>query len=172
MDFAEVLKKRKSIREYQEKAVSEETIKSVLRLASTSPSAGNLQARSVVVVKSKEIKERLSDACLGQESVAEAGVIFVITANKEESIAKYGKRGQDLYSLQDATIFASYLQLAATSFGLASVWVGAFDESMVQDILVISKDYRPIAIIPVGYPAGGPRETDRKSLDELVIKRL
>ena len=172
MEFKQVLQNRRSIRSFKDQAVSDEQINEILELANTSPSAGNRQARSVVVIKDRETIKRLSVAAMGQASVAEAGVVFAITANPEEALARYGKRGQDLYTIQDATIFTAYLQLAATSLGLASVWIGAFEEEAVREVLDLSKANRPIALVPIGYPAAEPRDTTRKRLDELVIKKI
>jgi nitroreductase len=129
-----------------------------------------LQARSVVIVKDKEIKEKISQAALGQDFIVEAPVVFVICANLEESAQKYGKRGEELYSIQDATIFASYLQLAVTSLDLACCWIGAFAEDEVSEILKLPKEMRTIAIIPVGQPAEKPYLTRRKNLDEIISK--
>jgi nitroreductase len=170
MNFEEVLRKRHSIRRFEEKEVGEEKIKKILELANLSPSAGNLQAGSVVIVKDKEIKEKISQAALGQDFIVEAAVVFVVCANLEESAQKYGKRGRELYAIQDATIFASYLQLAVTSFGLGSCWIGAFEESEVSEILKLPKEMRPIAIILVGEPAEKPYLTRRKNLDEIIYK--
>lgn len=170
MGFEEVLRKRHSIRRFKEKEVGEDKIKKILGLANLSPSAGNLQARTVVIVKDKEIKRKICQAALGQNFIAEAVVVFVVCANLEESAKKYGKRGRELYSIQDATIFASYLQLAVTSLDLASCWIGAFNEDGVSEILKLPKEIRPIAIIPVGEPAEKPYLTGRKSLDEIIYK--
>ncbi len=172
MEFEDVLKKRQSIREFRDKEVSEEVINKILEMANLAPSAGNLQAFKVVVVKDANMRKKLSEAALGQSSVAEAPVNLVICAVPEESAVKYGDRGRELYSVQDATIFAAYIQLAATSLGLSSVWVGAFDEGEVGEVLRLEENIRPIAIIPLGYPAEKPARKERKSLKEIICKKL
>lgn len=172
MEFEEVLRKRHSIRRFKEKEVEEEKIKKILELANLSPSAGNLQARSAVIVRDKEMKEKICQAALGQDFIVEAPVVFIVCANLEESAQKYGRRGRELYSIQDATIFASYLQLAVASLDLASCWIGAFDEDEVLEVLQLPKEMRPIAIIPVGEPAEKPYSTRRKNLDEIIFKEI
>ena len=169
MEFEEVLRKRHSIRKFEEKEIPAEIIKKILELSNLSPSAGNLQARKVVLIKDKKIKEEIVQAALGQDFISEAPIVFVVCADLEESVGKYGERGKELYSIQDATIFASYLQLAATSLGLASCWVGAFEEEEVKRVLELPGGLKPIAIIPVGYPAESPYRTSRKDLDEIII---
>ncbi|XOA43007.1 MAG: nitroreductase family protein [Candidatus Nealsonbacteria bacterium] len=172
MEFEKVLKKRHSIREFQEKKIPGKIIEKILEMANLSPSTGNLQARSVIIIKNKDIKEKISEAALNQRFIAKAPLVFVVCANLEESAQKYGKRGRLLYSIQDATIFTSYLQLAITNLGLASCWVGAFKEDEIKDILDLSQEIKPIAIIPTGFADEEPRKTGRKNLDEIIKKEL
>jgi len=172
MNFEEVIKKRHSVRKFKQKEVSDEVIKKILELANLSPSAGNLQARSIVVVKDKEMKEKITQVALGQGFISQAPVVFVICAEPDESAAKYGQKGKELYSIQDATIFASYLQLAVVFMNLDSCWIGAFDESELRRILGLSENKKPIAIIPVGFADEVPHKTDRKNLDQVIEKQI
>jgi len=61
--------------------------------------------------------------------------------------------------------------LAATELGLGSCWVGAFDEDGVRDVLNIQKNLKPVAILPIGYPAEKPKPRPRKSLSDLMEER-
>jgi len=60
--------------------------------------------------------------------------------------------------------------LAACDKGLGSCWVGSFNEGKVKEILVLPAHVRPVAIVPVGFPASEPRKSQRKSLGEVVHK--
>jgi nitroreductase len=168
MEFAEVVRGRQSVRKFEEREVPEIKIRQLLELANRSPSAGNLQARRAVVVKNQDLKRKIARAALDQDFILEAPAVFVILACPQESAQKYGRRGKDLYALQDATIFAAYLQLAATDLDLASCWIGAFREEEVSEVLGLPENLKPIAIIPVGYPAEKPDKTPRKDLNEIV----
>jgi nitroreductase len=172
MEFEDVLRKRRSIREFQKKDIPSDIIERILKLANLSPSAGNLQARKVIVVRDEKIKEKLVKASLDQDFIAEAPVVFVILADLEESAQKYGQRGRKLYSLQDATIFTSYLQLVITFLGLASCWVGAFNEEKVSDVLGIREGLKPLAIIPLGYGVEKPSVTERKKIADIIEKEI
>mgnify|MGYP000611816527 CR=1 FL=1 len=167
MEFEKVIKDRHSIRAFQPKKVEDEKIKKILELTNLSPSAGNLQAYEIFLVRDEGKKKALADAALGQEFIAEAPIVLVFCANPSRSASRYGSRGRDLYSIQDATIACSFAMLAATSLGLGSCWVGAFDEEEVKRVLGI-KDLKPIAILPIGYPAEKPYVTGRRSLKDLV----
>jgi nitroreductase len=62
--------------------------------------------------------------------------------------------------------------LAACENGLASVWIGAFDEEEVRKILQLPNSLKPVSIVPIGYPNEYPSATPRCSLREMVIKSL
>lgn len=156
--FEDVLKKRRSIRKFRDTDVPDDKIRDILELANLAPSAGNRQAFKVAIVRDQKLTN------------VESPVTLVICADPEESAAKYGERGRTLYALQDATIFAAYLQLVIVEKGLASVWIGAFREGKIKRQLGLGEELRPIAIIPLGYPAvekSGKRR--RKSLDRIIV---
>jgi len=170
MEFLEVIKKRHSIRAYKDKEIEEEKLQKILEVANSAPSAGNLQAYEIFVVKDSEKKNAISVSAGDQEFIAEASVVLVFCSNPKRSSWKYGKRGEELYSLQDATIAAAYAQLAATELNLSSCWVGAFNEDEVLKILGCSKVLIPRVIIPIGYPAEEPDITPRRNLKDIVHK--
>jgi len=170
MEFYDVIEGRHSIRAFQDKDVEKEKITKILSTVSLCPTAGNLQAYKIYVVKTKELKEELSEAALGQGPVAEAPIVLVFCADQKQSAMKYDERGAQLYAIQDATIAAAYAQLAATAEELGSVWVGAFDPLEVSRILNIEPYHIPVAIIPIGYPAEIPEGRDRRDLKEMVIE--
>ena len=167
MEFKEVIKRRKSVRSFQEKEVEPSKLQTILEVVNSAPSAGNLQAYNVFVVREKKKKELLARAALHQEFVAEAPVVLVFCSNPKESSRRYGRRGEKLYSLQDATIAACFAHLACVDLGLSSCWVGAFDDEQVKEILEL-KELIPVCILPVGYAAEEPFPTPRKKLSQLV----
>jgi nitroreductase len=121
----------------------------------------------VYTVTDSETKQKLSKAALGQESLIQAPISLVFCAVPTRS-KKYGKRGETLYCIQDATIATAYAQLAATALGLATCWVGAFDESEVIKTLKLPLGHRPIAILPIGYADESPAPTGRMALKDLI----
>lgn len=147
----ELFQKRHSIRRYKDRAVEEEKLKEILAVANSAPSAGNLKAREILVVKRKKIREMLAQAALKQNFVAVAPIVLIFCAVPERSAKKYKQRGRELYALQDATIAASFAWLQAVDLGLAACWVGAFKEDEVERILGLDKSLRPIVLLPIGY---------------------
>ncbi len=171
MEFQEVLQNRHAIRNFDSKEIPEETIREIIELAELAPSAGNIQAYTVVVVRSAGNRKKLHET-VGQDPLMTAPVSFIVCGNGKESAAKYEDRGKNLYAVQDATIFAAYLQLVITSQGLASVWMGGFDEEALKKSFDLPEELRPICIIPMGYPAGEPRPRVRKSVNEVIYKTM
>ena len=165
MDYFELIHSRRSIRAYTAEPVEEEKITRILEAANHAPSAGNLQAYVIVVVRDAATKAALAHAALNQESVSTAPVLLAFFAHQQVSAAKYKHRGVELYALQDATVACAYAQLAATALGLGNVWIGAFDDTAVKQILKAQPDWRPVALLPLGYPAESPSATPRRSLD-------
>jgi nitroreductase len=170
MDFFEVIEKRRSVRVFQEREVEEEKVQVIIESIAEAPSAGNLQAFEVVLVKERETKRKLAEAAFGQGFVEEAPIVLVFYANKTRSTQRYGERGKNLYALQDATIACVFAQLSATALGLSSVWVGAFEEKKVVEALGGSEELVPVAILPIGYAAEAPEKRMRRSVSDFVHK--
>ena len=141
-------------------------MKRVFEAANMAPSAGNLQAYQVRVVRDEAKRRELAKAAHDQGYIAQAPVCLVFFADPGRSSEKYGKRGAELYSIQDATIAGSFAMLAAADLGLATVWVGDFDEKKVQQILQTT-DLRPVVMFSLGYAAEQPSPSPRRAIEEI-----
>ena len=115
------------------------------------------------------VRLALARACGDQPYVAQAPIVCVFCADPARSAVSQGARGASLYCIQDATIACAYAQLAATALGLGSVWVGSiFEPESIRDTLGLRAEERPVALLPLGYPAETPRPTSRRLLRDLV----
>lgn len=168
MDLFEAIKSRRSVRAFTREDVSEEEVEKLIDAARWAPSAGNIQPWEFIVVRKPEIKRRLSIAALHQAFIEEAPVVIVVCANQLRSGRGYGARGVNLYCLQDTAAATQNMLLAACALGLATCWVGAFREEEAKKVLNPPEGVRPVAIIPVGHPAGKPMARSRRPLSEIV----
>jgi nitroreductase len=168
MDLFDVFTMRHSIRAFEEREIENEKIQKILNLTNLAPSAGNLQGYEIFLVTGDIQRNQLVNAANGQNFLGEAPIIMIFCANPGRSAGRYNERGQNLYCIQDATIACTYAMLASTALGLASVWVGAFDDRQVMEIVGIPADLRPVVMLPIGYPGMPARITSRRSLDDLV----
>jgi len=166
MEFVEVLTQRRSVRSYKPQPVEESKLKRIFEAANMAPSAGNLQAYQVQVVREQTKRSALAKAAHDQGFIAEAPVCLVFCADPNRSAAKYGNRGSELYSVQDATIAGTFAMLAAVDLGLATVWVGDFDEKRVQQVLEV-KSIRPVVMFSLGYAAELPSPSPRRAIEEI-----
>jgi nitroreductase len=169
MEFFDLIRNRRSIRSFKEEPPSLSAVDAILEAVRTAPSAGNIQAFRIKVVRDAKSLQGLSHAAYGQGFISQAPLALVFMADKAASQSKYGQRGRDLYCVQDATIACLYAHLAASAVGLASAWIGAFSHTEVSELLGLPDHLLPVAILPMGYPAETPESTPRKTVGELLI---
>jgi nitroreductase len=170
MDFWNVIEQRYSVRQFDPRVgVTPEQVERMLKTAMAAPSAGNRQPWHFYVVRDAELREQLAIAAFGQKFITQAPVAIVVCADAEQSADRYGPRGRDLYCLQDTAVAAEHILLAAVALGLGGCWVGAFDEARAAAVLDLPDRHRPVAILPVGKPAGQPHtRTSRRSLHSVA----
>jgi nitroreductase len=167
MEVVDCIEGRTSIRVFRPDPVSDDIIDEGLRLANLAPSAGNLQARDFIVVRDAAVKKELMRAAFGQDFVRTAPVVVVFCANLER-IEHYGERGRELYCMQDSAAAVQNFCLYLHSKGLGSVWVGAFDEAKAAVVLGTPDHVRPVAMVPLGYPAEKGVRRKRLPMQDLV----
>jgi len=154
MDFYDILKKRHSTRTFSNKPfdgiIDKAKIAIIQQCKDLGPSAGNLRAYHVYTVTDKENIRKIAEYSSNQMFIADAPVVMIVCSVPDKSTCKYGERGV-MYALQDATISATYIQLAAIDEGLSSCWIGAFDGEKIMKLLNMPTGIFPIAVIPIGY---------------------
>ncbi|AFL96042.1 NAD(P)H oxidase [Thermococcus cleftensis] len=152
MEFFEVLRKRRSVRRFQERPVPRKLVEKLLEAAFLSPSSFNRRPWHFIVVDDREKLLALSKAKLGASGLATAPLAIVVTADESRS---------DVW-VEDSSIAAEHIQLAAFDLGLSSFWVQIRNrmhddkktaEEYVRELLGIPENYRVVCIIGVGYPA-------------------
>jgi len=168
MDILEAIRGRRSIRAFRSKDVPEETVEKLVDAARCAPSAGNIQPWEFIIVRKPETRRGLAEAALAQTFIEEAPIVIVVCANENRSSMGYGARGKSLYCLQDTAAAIQNMLLTAYSLGLGSCWVGAFREDEAREVLEIPRGIRPVAIVPIGYPAETPSPRSKRAIDRTV----
>lgn len=169
MNFFEILKKRKAIRQFfPGKKIPAQDIKKILKVIDFAPSAGNLQSYKVFAICDRGKISRFAEFCSRKnpEFIPSSSLILVFCTDPRAAQERFGERGESLYSLQDATIAVSFAMLAATACGYGTCWVGAFEEEKVKKIL--RTKLRPVAALVIGYKAEEPARKPRKPQEEMV----
>lgn len=151
-DLLNTMRQRTSIKKYEKRGVEREKMGKVLEAARWAPSAGNMQSWEFIVVDDDDLLDQLSQFSYNQTHLRDAPSAIVILGDVEKARAKYEDRGTDLYMIQETAACMQNMMLMAEELGLATAWVGAFDEENVKDLLDIPGELRPVAIVTIGYP--------------------
>ena len=170
MDFDEVVKRRRMIREYDsdKQQIPAQIITKMIRNAHRAPSAGHTQVQEFIIVKDASTKKKLRKAAVNQEYVERAPLLIVVCSNTSRSVSRYGSRGREFYSIIDGAFASMLILLSAVNEGIGTCFVGAFQDNKVSEILELPKDVRPIGIICIGYPAEKAEKLERIDLKALV----
>lgn len=96
----------------------------------------------------------LADAALGQEWVADAAAVLILTAAYRRTTSNYGARGERYVHIEVGHA-GQNIYLTAGALGLGTVMVGAFDDDRVRGALDLPRDQTPLAIMPVGPRRAG-----------------
>jgi len=172
MDTEKCIHTRADVRKYKAEPIHNADVKDIINAAIQAPSSGNVQNWEFIVIRSKDTLEKLSEVSMGQMVIKEAPMAIVVCANLDEIAPKYGERGVSLYSVQNAAAATQNLILAAWNKGIASCWVGAFNENEAKKILYLPANIRPLAIITLGYAAGKVEKPVRKTLEEVTYAEV
>lgn len=171
MNLLQLIKTRRSVRKYDPtKPVTEEQINQILEAAIWAPNAGNTQCWRFYVVRNPQVKEDLATRAGHQPFAANAPVLIVVCADLNQIGEKYGERGRETYALQDTAAAIQNMQLAITDLGLASCWIGSFDEARAAEILNLPAGVRPLSLLPIGYAADQPKPPARRTVEEVVVR--
>jgi len=176
MALLDLLKHRKSVRDFLDEPVEREKIMMCLEAARLAPSACNSQPWKFIVVDDRQLKNRLCAAAFSgiysmNSFCKTAPVIVVIISEKSKFLARIGGmfRGTKYY-LIDIGISGEHFVLQAEDLGLGTCWIGWFNERRVKTILNIPQDKKIDIIIALGcYDRTklGP-EHDREPIEKIA----
>jgi len=187
MDYLELLKNRRAIRDYQDKAVPSEIIQEIINDAVKAPNAGNRQIWSFIIVNNKDLLKPISDS-------NKKMILDGIERNPNSPMKVYEKTLRDenynvFYNAPcvvfiigpakapttsvDCALVAAYLMLAATQRGLGTCWSaqgGLIRDKEILQELGLPEGQEIIAPILLGYPKSIPAMPERKPAN--IIKVL
>ncbi|MCC7553557.1 MAG: nitroreductase family protein [Methanobacteriaceae archaeon] len=165
MEFLDTIKERYSVRGFEDREVEKEKLDKILEAGISAPTGVNFQPFKVFVIDTKKNKEKLKEL-YPQSWPFEAPILIAIAVKPEDAWVRKvdNKNIADI----DGTIVMDHMILEATSLGLGTCYIGAFNPQVAKELLNLSEDYEPLLFSPLGYPNAEPRDTPRKSVDELV----
>lgn len=169
MDFNKLAGERYSCKKYSDRVVDEETLTKILEGGRLAPTAKNLQEQHIYVAKSAEALAKI-DQCTPCRYNAKT--VLVVAFNKN-NVYTYpgGKRDS---GIEDASIVATHLMLAAAAAGVDSCWVNCFDPNKLHSLLALPEDEDILMLLDLGYAEDGfgplPNHFSRKPLSETVTE--
>ncbi len=159
----DIIKRRRSVRKFDSAKIPDEHMEQILEAARWAPSGANAQPWRFVVVTQKETLAAIAKSCFYKvfksRHVAEAGAVVVICADPEAGSQTY---------IIDSAIAGTNMTLMATSLGIGSCWIGAFEEQALRSILHIPERMKIIALIAFGYEIGKASVPPRLPLSSIV----
>ncbi|MDD5747705.1 MAG: nitroreductase family protein [Actinomycetota bacterium] len=163
----EAIRKRRSVRRYEETEIPDEKVEEILEVMRYAPSWANKQGWQVIVIKDAETRNKVAEVLEGnpaQKAITQAPVLIVVCMDPKASGVQNGKE----YYMTDAGILMDQIMLEASDMGYGTVFVGRFDEDKVREILGVPREYRIVTMAPLGVPAKMPGERPRNELDDMV----
>lgn len=167
-ELLKLIQTRRSIRKYKHIVPEWEKVTKVVEAGRFAPSSGNLQNWKFVLVTQEPLRKAITEASLEQYWMLEAPIFIVLCAFPEHAEKYYGVRGARLYTIQNCAAAATLMQIQAHSLGLATCWIGAFDEDTVKSILRIEEYVRPQIILTLGYAKEEPAQPVKYPLDGVI----
>ncbi|MDF2679030.1 MAG: NADPH-flavin oxidoreductase [Brevibacillus sp.] len=163
-EVTRLIQSHRSIRKYKDQPISEELLQEIVSCAQWAPSSHNVQAYSVIIVRSSETKQKLSTLCGNQKWVVECPVFLVFCADYYRLKQACEMHGQTLAADEiesllvgavDTALAAENVLLAARSNGLGGVMIGGIRNNPrdVADVLGLPELTVPIMGMCLGYPA-------------------
>jgi nitroreductase len=174
--FDEILRDRRSIRKYLNRAVEPDKITAILEAARIAPSACNAQPWRYVVVQDTELKTRLCSEGLGgvvpNSWAGTAPCVIVACSNLSVLTHHLAERVQGVqYHLIDLGISLEHLVLKAVELGLGTCYIGWFKGKEIRKILSLPASWKVECLVTLGYPETVPDPAPRKPLSEIVVMK-
>ena len=167
MEFTEVVKNRYSCKKYDEKQISAEQLDAVLQAGRLAPTAKNLQGQRIYVVQSAEGLAKIDELTPCRYG---APTVLVVAFDKNSVFVYPGEEANS--GVEDASIVATHMMLAATNTGVDSCWLNFFDPAAVAKAFDLPENERVLMLLDLGFAAEGfaplPNHTSRKPLEETV----
>lgn len=167
MDFTEVAVNRFSCKKFSDKKVENDVLEKILEAGRVAPTAKNLQEQHIYVAQSQKALGEIDKVTPCRYN---AGTVLVVAFDKNNVFTYPG--GKRDSGVEDATIVATHLTLAAYNEGVDSCWINFFDPDLLAKGLGLPENEEILMLLDLGYKAEGgdalPNHFSRKPLSETV----
>lgn len=167
MEFKEVIKNRYSCKKYADRQVEPEKVTAILEAGRLAPTAKNLQEQHVYVLQSADALAKIDAATPCRYG---APTVLVVAFDRNNVFTYPGGRRDS--GIEDASIVATHMMLAAADEGVDSCWLNFFDPEKLAADLELPENEEILMVMDLGYAAEGTgplgNHNSRKPLGETV----
>ncbi|MCR4746678.1 MAG: nitroreductase family protein [Lachnospiraceae bacterium] len=168
MEFRELIKKRYSCKKYDGRQVEKEKLDAILEAGRLAPTAKNLQEQRVYVIQSEEKLAKVDSVTPCRYG---APTVLAVAFDKNNVFTYPGEKRDS--GVEDASIVATHMMLAAAAEGVDSCWLNYFDPDKVAEALGLPENEEVLMLLDLGYAAEGTaplaNHDSRKDLSETVV---
>jgi iodotyrosine deiodinase len=196
-DFYDLMKKRRSIREFSSEDIPDVVIEQIIHAAGTAPSGANKQPWTFCVVRSPFIKKEIRIAAEREEELSysgrmsdewlrdlaplgtdankpflESAPVLIAVFKRPYELNEDGSKHQNYYVSESVGIACGFLIAAIHQAGLVTLTHTPSPMNFLEKILERPSNERAYLLLPVGYPATNATVPDikRKPLDEIMLR--
>ena len=161
MDLLELIKTRRSVREYQDKPIPREALEQIVGAAASAPTARAIQPWEFVLVTKPEVLNKLADIVENGRFISQAKACIAVFCSNTK------------YYLEDGCAATVNILLAARSLGIGSCWIAGDKKpycNQVANLLGVPLDFKLVSLISLGYPKADSafRLADHRKVNELL----
>ena len=169
MNFLELAKSRYSVRKFDDRPIEQEKLDLILEAGNVAPTGCNYQPQRIYVVRSQDKIEKLNAL---SKCIFGAKTVLLFTYNADEDWKNPLESGVHS-GIQDVSIVATHIMLAAWENGIGTCWVNYFANSKLEKELGLPENERAVLLMPIGYPADDAKPLEKmhgvyKDIDETV----
>ena len=168
MDFSRVIKERYSVRKFKSDMIWDDELNRILEAGMVAPTGCNYQPQRIYVLKSDEAIAKIRSLT---RCAFDAPVVLLIALDENadwKSPLEEGYRA----GVQDVSIVADHMMLAAWEIGIGSCWVNYFKPGDVKAAFCLPDSETPVLLMPIGYPADDSKaahlHNESKNMSEIV----
>ena len=167
MEFKEVVKNRYSCKKYSDRQVEAEKLTAILNAGRLAPTAKNLQEQHVYVLQSPAALAKVDQLTPCRYG---APTVLLVAFDRKNVFTYPGGRRDS--GVEDASIVATHMMLAAADEGIDSCWLNFLDPDRAAEIFDLPENEEVLMLLDLGYAAEGagplPNHESRKELKETV----
>ncbi len=159
MDFFEVLKNRKSVREYSDKEIEKELVEKIIDAGRVAATARNEQPWEFVVTSNKEILKKICSMCPNGPFIKDASRLIAVFSKDTK------------YYIEDCSSATQNMLLAIEALGLGGCWIAGDKKDYageVKKIFNVPDGYRLVSMISVGYPKNAQSPKAKKNIEKVL----